>query len=80
VCTQAVPYEGWIKGFLLDYEANLGHEVKIESFIGREISGILHQVDPTYDHDFGVPQKEIIYIGNEIKSLLEQLRKDEERK
>jgi hypothetical protein len=64
-CTRSVPYECWIKGFLVDEDANLGDEVKIETFIGREISGKLYQVNPTYDHNFGVPQRELIAIGNE---------------
>ncbi len=65
--TKAVPYEGWIKGFLLNSEAAIGEEVKIETFIGREISGILVFVNPTYDHSFGLPQKELLSIGRELK-------------
>ncbi len=65
--TRAVPYEGWIKGFLLNSEAAIGEEVKIETFIGREISGILVSVNPTYDHSFGLPQKELLSIGRELK-------------
>ena len=73
-CTKAVPYECWIKGFLLDESANIGDEVRIETFIGREISGTLHQVNPIYNHNFGGPQKEIIYIGNEVRKQLEKTR------
>ncbi len=64
-CTKAVPYECWLKGFLLGEEANLGDRVKIETFIGREISGTLFQVNPVYDHDFGKPLKELLSIGSE---------------
>jgi hypothetical protein len=59
-----------VKGFLLNESANFGDEVNIETFIGREISGVLAQVNPIYDHHFGVPQKEIIYIGNESRRRL----------
>ena len=71
-CTKSVSYECWIKGFLVDEDASIGDEVKIETFIGRQISGELYQVNPTYDHNFGVPQKELLAIGNEAR---QQLRK-----
>jgi len=74
-CTRAVPYEGWVKGFLLNESANFGDEVKIETFIGREISGVLAQVNPTYDHNFGIPQKELVYIGNESRRRLEEMKR-----
>ena len=71
-CTRSVPYECWIKGFLVDEDANLGDEVKIETFIGREISGELYQVNPTYDHNFGAPQRELVAIGNEAHHELRE--------
>ncbi len=74
-CTRAVPYEGWLKGFLINESANFGDEVKIETSIGREISGVLTQVNPTYDHNFGIPQKELVYIGNESRRRLEETKK-----
>jgi len=64
-CTKSVPYECWIKGFLVNEKADIGDDVKIETFIGREESGTLCRVNPTYDHDFGEPQKELLPIGNE---------------
>lgn len=69
-CTRAVPYEGWIKGFLMDESANIGDEVRIETFIGREISGTLYEVNPIYDHNFGVAPKELSRVGNEAKNKL----------
>lgn len=70
--TKLVPYEGWIKGFLMDENANIGDEVKIETFIGREISGILTRVNPIYDHHFGTPQKELLSVGDEARDHLEK--------
>ena len=70
--TRSVPYEGWIKGFLMDEEATLGDGVRVETLIGRECSGTLCAVNPVYDHHFGEPQKEILTIGEEAK---QQLRK-----
>ena len=66
-CTKSVPYECWIKGFLLNSQATIGEEVQIETFIGREISGILVSVNPAYDHSFGLPQKELLSIAREPK-------------
>ncbi len=62
--TRAVPYEGWIKGFLLDEQAELGQHVRIESFIGRKLTGVLVEINPTYDHNYGKPQAELNFIGN----------------
>ncbi len=78
--TKSVPYECLIKGFLIDEDANIGDEVKIETFIGREISGTLYQANPTYDHNFGEPQKELLSIGNEVKKELEKFQNDNEEK
>ncbi len=68
--TKSRPYEGWIKGFLLNKEARIGDEVQIESYIGREVSGTLVSVNPTYDHGFGSPQKELLSIGRELKKRI----------
>lgn len=72
-CTRSVPYECRVKGFLIDESADIGEEVKIETFIGREILGILEQVNPVYDHNFGVPQKELLSIGSESWKKLEKM-------
>jgi len=68
-CTKTVPYECWMKGFLLNSEAAIGEKVQIETSIGREISGILVSINPTYDHNFGLPQKELLSIGRELRKL-----------
>ena len=68
--TRAVPYECWIKGFLLNESADLGQEVKIETFIGRKLSGTLCLASPIYDHNFGKPQKELLLIGPEVQKQL----------
>ena len=65
--TKSVPYECWIKGFLLNNQATVGEEVQVETFIGREISGTLVSVQPVYDHSFGLPQKELLSIGRELR-------------
>jgi 2-amino-4-ketopentanoate thiolase alpha subunit len=70
VATRAVPYEGWVKGFLLDQEAVIGDPVRIESFIGRELSGVLSDINPVYDHNFGEPQPILNSIGKNALSAL----------
>jgi hypothetical protein len=70
--TKIVPYEGWIKGFLVDEEGSVGDEVRIRTLIGREIVGTLCRVNPVYDHNFGVPQKELLTIGDEVKENLKK--------
>jgi len=69
--TRSVPFEGWIKGFLLDEQAEIGQEVRIKTLIGREISGVLMEIEPIYDHNFGRPQPELNFIGQEAWQKLE---------
>jgi len=63
--TKAVPYEAWIKGFLLEDRAKIGSTVRIETFIGREISGTLVEINPVYSHNFGKPRPELFHCGKE---------------
>lgn len=70
--TKAVPYEGWIKGFLLDDEAKIGDTVRVETFIGREVSGTLVEVNPVYDHNFGKPQRDLLLGGIKAKKEIEK--------
>lgn len=70
--TQNVPLESWNKGFLLEEEANIGDKVKIETYIGRKVEGTLIEVSPYYKHDFGKCVPEILYIGRQLRTLLEE--------
>jgi hypothetical protein len=69
--TKTVPYEGWIKGFLLDDQAEIGQEICIETYIGRQLSGVLTEINPVYDHNFGKPQPDINFIGKQAWKKLE---------
>lgn len=69
--TRAVPYEGWVKGFLLDAQATVGEEVRIKTFIGRVVTGTLAAINPVYDHDFGRPQAALNTIGTEAWDRLQ---------
>jgi hypothetical protein len=71
-CTKAVPYEAWIKGFLLDDKARIGDTVRIETLIGRQLSGTLVEVNPIYAHNFGKPQPALLLAGLEAKRRIEK--------
>lgn len=70
--TQRVPLEMWTKGFLLDEEANIGDIVEVETYIGRRVKGTLVEVNPYYTHDFGKCIPELLYIGKQVRSLIEE--------
>ncbi len=68
--TQNVPLEMWVKGFLLEESANIGDNVKVETYIGRTVEGKLLEVNPYYKHDFGKCVPELLYIGRQARELL----------
>lgn len=71
--TKKVPLEMWDKGFLLNDSANIGEEVEIETYIGRKTSGTLVEVNPYYTHNFGKSVPELLYIGRQVRSLIEEV-------
>ena len=70
--TQNVPLEVWDKGFLLNDEANIGDKVVVETYIGRKVEGTLIEVNPYYKHNFGKCVPEILYIGKQVRGLIEE--------
>ncbi|OWZ83139.1 2-amino-4-oxopentanoate thiolase subunit OrtA [Natranaerobius trueperi] len=68
--TKEVPLEMWVKGFLDDKQGEIGDEVQIETVIGRKVTGTLVSISPGYHHDFGVPPKELLTIGKELRSYM----------
>lgn len=70
--TQKVPLEMWDKGFLINKEAKIGDIVEIETYIGRRVKGKLVEVNPYYKHDFGQVVPELLYIGRQVRALLEE--------
>lgn len=69
--TKKVPLEMWDKGFLLEDEAKIGDVVEVETYIGRRIKGKLIEINPSYDHDYGKCVPELLYIGRQLRSILE---------
>ncbi|MGI6486687.1 MAG: 2-amino-4-ketopentanoate thiolase [Thermoanaerobacterales bacterium] len=68
--TKKVPLELRQKGFIT-HDASLGDEVEIRTVIGRTVKGKLVSVNPSYDHNFGRPVRELLSIGMELKKFLE---------
>lgn len=67
--TKKVPLISYIQGFL-EENSNIGDEVSITSIIGRRHVGTLVDSDPQFTHNFGKPIKELLTIGQELKTLL----------
>ncbi len=70
--TAAVPLTMKVKGFLLEETAELGDSVSLQTVTGREVSGRLLAVNPSYGIDFGVPQAELLKIGVEVRKILRE--------
>jgi len=68
--TRQVPFEMWLKGFLVDDEAQIGDDVTIETITGRHVTGELVAINPRYPHSFGEPVPELLSIGCELRALL----------
>jgi len=67
--TKEVPLELRVKGFLVE-DAEVGEEAEIETFTGRRHKGTLKDADPSYDHKFGKPIKELLQVGPQIRGIL----------
>lgn len=68
--TKKCPLSMWVKGFLINKEADLGDEVTIRTYIGRELQGKLVAVNPSYKHTYGDYVPELSYIGNQLRDFL----------
>jgi 2-amino-4-ketopentanoate thiolase alpha subunit len=62
--TRKVPYMLRVSGFLLE-DTELGQPARIRTLIGRELSGTLRTVNPSYTHSFGETVPELLDIGLE---------------
>lgn len=60
--TRQVPYVLRVSGFLREGAA-LGEPARIRTLIGRELSGTLATVNPSYSHSFGETVPELLDIG-----------------
>jgi 2-amino-4-ketopentanoate thiolase alpha subunit len=64
--TRQVPYVLRVSGFLLE-DAVLDQETRIRTLIGRELSGELRTVNPSYTHSFGETVPELLEIAIDEK-------------
>lgn len=66
----------WTKGFLLDETARIGDEVTVTTIIGRSQQGILTEVSPHYELDYGDCLPELLSIGLKARQELKKAREE----
>ena len=64
--TRQVPYVMRVSGFLIE-PAELSQTATIRTIIGRELSGVLVTINPSYSHSFGTVVPELLTIGTEAE-------------
>lgn len=67
--TKRVPFEMWVKGFLLK-DAQPGGDATVKTITGREVSGTLVEANPAYKYGFGdtfIP--ELLQVGISLRKL-----------
>lgn len=69
--TKKVPLEMWDKGYLINKTAIIGDKVSVKTVIGRSIIGKLVEVNPSFDISYGDIVIETIYIGKQLKDMLD---------
>lgn len=70
--TAAVPMVMKAKGFLINDTAKLADEVRVMTLAEREIAGRLIAIMPRYNHDYGLPQPELLHIGMDLRRILRE--------
>ena len=68
--TRHVPLEMWVKGHLTNESAELGDTVTVRTKTGREVTGTLCAVNPSFKHNFGDYVPELDEIDETVKSML----------
>ena len=68
--TRHVPLEMWVKGHLTNDSAELGDTVTVRTKTGREVTGTLCAVNPSFKHTFGDYVPELDEIDETVKSML----------
>lgn len=64
--TKQTPYLLRVSGFLIE-AAEPGQPVRIRTIIGRELTGTLKTINPSYSHSFGTVVPELLTIGTEAE-------------
>jgi len=72
--TAAQPLRMWVKGFART-AAGVGDELTVETMTGREVTGVLVEVNPGYFHTFGKPAPELTAVGRDLRIRVAAYRK-----
>lgn len=72
--TKATDVRMWTKGFLNDESADVGDEVTVTTYTGRQQKGTLTEVNPYYRVDYGRCVPEILYIGQSLRNDLGEVK------
>jgi hypothetical protein len=67
--TKLTPLKLWAKGWLLE-DCELGSKAAVKTINGRILEGIVTEVNPSYEHNFGIFVPELMFIGAQAKSIL----------
>ncbi len=76
--TAQVDFVARIRGFLLA-PALFGDDVTVRTLVGREVSGVLTEVNPRNPADFGNPVPELLDLGSRARQALDELDAREPR-
>ncbi len=68
--TQQCDLKLWVKG-IAETEGALGEEIEIVTVTGRKTNGVLVAINPSYYHDFGEFQPELLRIEMQLKTIME---------
>ena len=72
--TAAQPLRMWVKGFART-AADVGEKLTVETMTGREVTGVLSEVNPGYFHTFGRPAPELTAVGRDLRARVAAYRK-----
>jgi hypothetical protein len=70
--TKKVPLDMWANGFLVEAEAKIGDKVTITTLAERQLQGVMVEIMPLYEVNYGVPQPELLSIGPELRAVLKE--------
>ena len=68
--TQKCDLEMWVKGSLIEDEAQVGDIVTVETATGRKEKGVLLEENPHYTHSYGDFVPEIIEIDKSWRNIM----------
>ena len=70
--TAQVDFVARIRGFLIA-PALIGDDVTVRTLVGREVTGVLTEVNPRNPADFGNPVPELLDLGSRARQALDEL-------